>query len=187
MSVQVGLVWAMASNGVIGRDGGLPWRLPDDLGHFKTITMGCPVVMGRKTFASLGKPLPGRHNFVLSRSEGTGPALSGVSHARSLDAALAAARAEHAAWVWVIGGAAVYAAALPHAARLEVTRVHAEVPGDVTFPAFDWRAWHCVAREGHAADARHEFAFTYERWERRVTVPPARSAVPGSGSPHNAG
>jgi len=161
--VRVGLIWAMAENGVIGRDGRLPWHLPDDLKHFKAVTLGCPVLMGRRTYASLGKPLPDRANIVLTSHDLAAP---GIHVARSLDAALAAARATGADWAWVIGGAALYAATLPLAARLEVTLVHAAIPGDVTFPAVDWSQFRCVERAAHAADARHPHAFTRERWER---------------------
>jgi len=162
VSASVALVWAMAENGVIGRGGALPWRLPDDLRHFKALTEGGTVLMGRKTFASLGRPLPGRRNLVLSRSP---LAAAGVEHVRSVAAALAAVQATPARPLWVIGGAAVYAAALPHADRLEVTRVHAAVEGDVVFPPLDWSRWRLVWSAPHAADSRHAFAFTFERWE----------------------
>jgi dihydrofolate reductase len=160
--VRVGVIVAMAENGVIGRKGSLPWHLPDDLAHFKQVTMGCPVIMGRKTWQSIGRPLPGRRNLVLSRSA---PLAEGITVAASLDEALAAAAP--AERVWVIGGAAVYAAALPRAERLEVTRVHASLEGDAFFPALDWSEWQCVDRRPHGADVRHAFAFTFERWERR--------------------
>lgn len=159
--MKVGLIWAMADNGVIGRDGGLPWKLPNDLKHFKEVTMGNPVIMGRKTFASLGKPLPGRLNLVLSRS---GLALAGATTLRSLDEALAAAEASGARWAWVIGGAEVYAAALARADCLQVTRVHGKVEGDVVFPSVDWEQWECLLRERHPADAKHAMAYTFESW-----------------------
>jgi len=161
--VRVGLIWAMAENGVIGRGGGLPWRLPDDLKHFQAVTMGAPVVMGRRTFVSLGRPLPGRRNLVLSRS---GAPCEGAEVVADLDAALALAAAGGSDRAWVIGGASVYAAALPLADRLEVTRVHAAVEGDVSFPPVDWRPFTCVQREEHPADDRHAYAFTFERWLR---------------------
>ncbi len=155
----------MAENGVIGRDGGLPWRLPADLKRFKAITLGCPVLMGRKTFASLGKALPGRLNLVLTRAEFAVP--DGVRVA-SVDDALRRARATDAAWTWVIGGAAVYAGTLALADCLEVTRVHADIAGDVVFPAVEWSAFRCVQRQAHAADATHAHSFSFERWERRA-------------------
>lgn len=164
----------MAENGVIGRDGGLPWRLPDDLRHFKAITHGCPVLMGRKTFASLGKALPGRLNLVLSRSDLQAPEVVPV---RSLSAALATARAAaRSEWLWVIGGAAVYAEAMPQAERLEVTRVHGRIEGDVVFPELDWQRWQRVWSEAHPADARHAHAFTFERW---LPAAPAGTRDPG--------
>jgi dihydrofolate reductase len=162
--MKVGLIWAMASNAVIGRDGRLPWHLPDDLKHFKAITLGHPVVMGRRTYQSVGKPLPGRSNLVLSRGAF---AAAGVVVVPSLEAALEHARAAGAAWVWVIGGAAVYASALPLADRLEVTRVHAEIDGDVKFPAVEWSKFRCTHSEEHGADAAHPCAFAFERWDRR--------------------
>ncbi|MEZ5963667.1 MAG: dihydrofolate reductase [Planctomycetota bacterium] len=168
----------MAENGVIGRGGGLPWRLPDDLEHFKAITLGCPVVMGRKTFASLRRPLPGRLNLVLTRQP---LAVPGVVPVSSFAAARVAAEAAGAApWLWAIGGAAVYAEALPWSERLEVTRVHAAVAGDVFFPPLDWASWRRVWHEDHAADARHEHAFTFERWERAAgTLPLGPASASG--------
>ncbi len=159
--MKIGLIWAMAENGVIGRDGGLPWRLPADLKHFKETTMGNPVVMGRKTFASLGKPLPGRANIVLTRGAWSA---AGVSVARSLAEALQLAEATKARWAWIIGGAEVYAQALEHADCLQVTRVHAKVDGDVVFPPVAWERWECLLREKHAADAKHAHAYTFESW-----------------------
>lgn len=158
----VGVV-AMASNGVIGRDGGLPWRLPDDLKRFKSITMGRPILMGRRTFESLGRPLPGRENIVLTRD----PAWSapGCRVVRSLDAALEAAGG--AAEVMVIGGAEIYRLAWPRLARLELTEVHADVDGDTRLDAFDPAGWREVAREHHPADGRHALAFSFVTLERR--------------------
>ena len=162
--MRLGAIVAVADNGVIGRDGGLPWRLPDDLAHFKAITLGCPVIMGRRTWESLGRPLPGRSNIVLSR---TARDALGATCVPSLDAARAAAAATDAPWAWVIGGAEVYALALPATVRLEVTRVHAQPDGDAFFPTVAWAEWACVEQRPHPADARHAHAFTFERWERR--------------------
>lgn len=162
--MRLGAIVAVAENGVIGRDGGLPWRLPDDLAHFKAITLGCPVIMGRRTWESLGRPLPGRSNIVLSR---TARDVLGATCVSSLEAALAAAAATAAPWAWVIGGAEVYALTLPSTVRLEVTRVHAQPEGDAFFPTVAWEEWACVEQRTHAVDARHAHAFTFERWERR--------------------
>ncbi len=164
----LGAIVAVAENGVIGRAGGLPWRLPDDLLHFKAVTLGCPVLMGRRTFESLGRPLPGRTNIVLSRTLRDAP---GALCAPTLEAALALARAAIPTATpepraWVIGGAEVYAAAMAAVTRLEVTRVHASPDGDAFLQPVAWEQWTCVARDRHPADARHAHAFTFERWER---------------------
>lgn len=142
------LIVAVADNGVIGRDGGLPWRLPGDLAHFKATTMGKPIVMGRKTWESLGRPLPGRDNIVVTRD----PAYvaDGAAVAADLDAALAAAG--DAGEVMIIGGAEIYALALPRADRIHLTRVHASPEGDTHFPDLDLDRWREVAREDHDAD-----------------------------------
>src|SRR5262245_8417642 len=126
----VSLIVAMAENGVIGRDNALPWRLPEDLRRFKTITMGKPVIMGRKTFESIGKPLPGRTNIVLTRDKSW--SADGVSVVHSFDEAMA--RAGEVAEVAVIGGAELFRMALARADRIYLTLVHAEVAGDVVFP-----------------------------------------------------
>jgi dihydrofolate reductase len=158
----VALVVAVADNGTIGRDGALPWHLPDDLRRFKTITMGAPVVMGRRTYESIGRPLPGRHNIVVSRN----PAwhAEGVTAVRDLPAALAAAG--DAPQVMIIGGAALYAEALPLAQRIYLTRVHAAVDGDVRFPPLQPRDWRVASSERRAADARHAYPMTFEVLER---------------------
>jgi dihydrofolate reductase len=135
---MVALIWAQAANRVIGDRGALPWRLPEDLSRFRSLTMGSTVVMGRATWESLPesvRPLPGRHNVVLSRRPGWQAA--GAVAAASLDDALAAATTP----VWVIGGASVYRSALPFADRLEVTEIDASFPGDVYAPEIgpEWR------------------------------------------------
>ena len=135
---------ARAANGVIGRDGQLPWRLPADLKRFKAMTMGKPMVMGRKTFESFPSPLPGRRHIVLTRSDWT---VDGAEVARSVEQALAMAGDD----VAVIGGAEIFAQLLPMADRIELTEVHAEPDGDASVPAFD--GWQEVAREDHPAEA----------------------------------
>lgn len=137
---QIGLIWAEAENGVIGRDGGMPWHLPEDLAHFKRITLGHPVIMGRKTWDSLPprfRPLPGRRNIVLTRrADWQQP---GATRAANLDAALAACAG--AAQVWVMGGAQVFEQAMSRADLLVVTRVDARYAGDTHAPAVgaDWQ------------------------------------------------
>jgi len=157
------LIAAVAENGVIGAKGGLPWRLPDELAHFKRTTLGKPVVMGRRTFVSLGRALPGRTNVVLSRARDF--AAAGAEVARDLDAALALLAG--APEVVVIGGAAVYAESLPRADRIYLTRVHGRPEGDVFFPELDPKDWRESLLLEHPADARHAFAFSIYSLERR--------------------
>ena len=134
---------ARATNGVIGRDGQLPWRIPADLKRFKALTMGKPMVMGRKTFESFPSPLPGRRHIVLTRGDWTA---QGAEVAHSIEEALAIAGDD----VAVIGGAQIYAQLLPHADRIELTEVHAEPEGNATVPSFD--GWAEIAREDHVAE-----------------------------------
>jgi dihydrofolate reductase len=162
------LVAAVSANGVIGRDNALPWRLKSDLRRFRALTIGKPVIMGRKTFLSLGKPLPGRTNIVVSRNPGF--AAPGVVTAPTLPAALDAARGDAlrrgADAVAVIGGAELYAQMLPLADRLEITQVHADIRGDAMFPPIDPSVWREAAREEQSAgpddDADMSFV-TYRR------------------------
>ena len=161
--MRLSLIAAVADNGTIGRDGGLPWRLSNDLRYFRSVTMGKPVVMGRKTFESIGRPLPGRANVVVSRSPGFTP--EGVTVAADLDAAIAAAErlaAEAGAdEVLVIGGGALYDAALPLADRLYLTEVHAGIEGDVHFPPFDRAQWREISRVSHPAGEKDEHPHSF--------------------------
>jgi dihydrofolate reductase len=156
------LIVAASDNGVIGRDNSLPWHLPDDLKHFKRVTLGKPVVMGRKTCESIGKPLPGRHNIVVTRD--TNYQREGVTVAHDVDAALRAAG--EVPEVMVIGGAELFRACLPRAGRVHLTRVHGNIPGDVYWPELDPHEWRVVGRERHEADERHAHAMTFEVWEK---------------------
>ncbi|MBV8972206.1 MAG: dihydrofolate reductase [Sphingomonadaceae bacterium] len=162
----VTLVVARASNGVIGRDGGLPWHLPADLRHFKALTWAKPIVMGRRTFESIGRPLPGRHNIVLTREPGW--TAEGVTVVSDLAEAIAAAagQADARPETMIIGGAAVYAEALPLAGRVYLTEVHAEPEGDTLLPPFDPAIWAETARQDHAADGDAP-AFSFVTLERR--------------------
>ena len=160
------IVVARASNGVIGRDGALPWNIPADLRHFRALTLGTPMIMGRKTFESIGRPLPGRRSIVLTRQPGW--SAPGTEAAADLDAALALiADAPEAA---IIGGEAVFAEALPRVTRLELTEVHAAFDGDARFPDFDPGRWHEVWREDHAADGAAP-PFSFRRLLRREITP----------------
>ncbi|AWN17790.1 dihydrofolate reductase [Salinisphaera sp. LB1] len=144
---RISLIAAMDVNGVIGARGGMPWHLPEDLRWFKHNTRGKPIVMGRRTFESIGRALPHRRNLVLTRQPGFRAA--GVVVVDRLDAALA--QAGDATELMVIGGAQVYALALPQADRLLITRIEAEYAGDTWFPAVDWAHWRLVAEEPRAA------------------------------------
>jgi dihydrofolate reductase len=158
------LLAAVAENGVIGRDNRLPWHLPDDLKRFKSLTLGKPILMGRKTFESIGKPLSGRTNLVLTRSpEWSQPGALGV---HSLAEALE--RSGDAAELIVVGGAEVFRLALARARRIYLTRVHARVEGDTGFPDLDDRQWRESAREEHPADERHAYAMSFRVLERIV-------------------
>lgn len=143
---EIVLIYARAANGVIGKDGDLPWRLPADLKRFKALTMGKPMIMGRKTFESLPGLLPGRHHIVLTRDAGW--AAPGAETAANLDDALALAGAGTIA---IIGGAAVFEAFLPLADRVELTQLHADYDGDTFMPPLG-PEWHETAREDHGAD-----------------------------------
>jgi dihydrofolate reductase len=158
--MRIALLAALDRNHGIGRDNALPWRLPDDLKRFKALTLGKPVLMGRKTALSLGRALPGRANLVLTRS-GQVP-FEGMQAVASLDEALQRAKAEGAEELCVIGGGEVYALCLPLATHMHLTHVDMVVEGaDAFFPAFAANEWQVTARERHAADAKHEFAFEF--------------------------
>lgn len=169
---RIALIWAMARNRVIGRGNALPWRLPADMRHFKTLTTGHPVIMGRKTFESLGRPLPNRTNIVITRDPGYAP--PGCLVAYSVDEALAEA-VQHTssddAEIFVIGGENLYAQMLPRADRLYVTLVEADVDGDAWFPAFDWQEWRETARSARAADDSNTYACTFLTLERKTPRP----------------
>jgi dihydrofolate reductase len=161
--VIVSLIVAAADNGVIGRDNALPWHLPEDLKRFKRLTLGKPIVMGRKTFESIGKPLPGRQNIVVTRDANY--RRDGVTVVHSADAALAAAGA--APEIMVIGGADLFRMFLPRAQRVHLTRVHGDVAGDIHWAPLDAARWQRTAAEEHPADERHSHAMTFEMWEKR--------------------
>ena len=159
---------AVAENGVIGRGNALPWRLKSDMAHFRALTMNKPVVMGRKTYLSIGKPLKGRTTIVVSRDRGF--AAPGVLVAPTLESALAAARGDAlrrgCREIVVAGGAEIYALALPLAARLVLTEVHKQVDGDAYFPPLDAAAWHEIARSEQAPAAGDDVSFAFVSYER---------------------
>lgn len=161
------LVAALGRDRAIGRGNALPWRLPNDLRRFKAVTMGSPLLMGRRTAESLGRALPGRRNLVLTR-RGAVP-FAGMAAVASLAEAVAAAEADGAGRLCVIGGGEVYALALAHAAAMHLTHVDTTVDGaDAFFPAFDPADWRVVAREAHPADARHAHAFAFVDYVREA-------------------
>lgn len=170
--VEVFTVVAAAENRVIGRDGDLPWRISSDLKHFKRLTMGAPIVMGRRTFASIGKPLPGRTNIVVTRDAGF--AAEGVVVARTLEAALAeaarVARASGAVGIAIVGGGDVYAQALPFTDRVELTRVRLAPPieGAVLFPALDAAEWQETDRVPGERGDKDEADFDFVTLRRRA-------------------
>jgi dihydrofolate reductase len=158
----IGLVVAVARNGVIGRGNALPWRLPNDLAYFKRLTLGRPIVMGRRTWDSLGRPLPGRRNVVLTRDRSF--ASDGAEVVHDLEGAYALA---DDAGLLVIGGGELYRLCLPLAEALHLTTVEADVEGDVSFPPWNPAEWIEVAAESHPADDRHAFPYTFRTLRRR--------------------
>ena len=166
-TLPLALIAALADNRVIGIDNRLPWHLPADLKHFKALTLGKPIIMGRKTWDSLGRPLPGRLNLVVSRQADL--ALDGAEVFPSLHAAIARAdawaREREVAELMLIGGAELYAQGLPLAQRLYLTRVHLAPAGDAWFPAFAESDWQLAEREAHAAQAEAP-GYAYETWQR---------------------
>ena len=162
------IVAAVAENGVIGRGNALPWRLKSDMAHFRNLTMGKPVVLGRKTFASIGKPLAGRTTIVISRDENF--SAPGIVVAPNFEAALATARGDalrrNAGAVVVAGGADIYAQALRCATRLVITEVHKRVEGDTRFPAIDSKIWRETARSEQRPGPQDDAAFAFVSYER---------------------
>ena len=158
---MISIIVAASENNVIGRQGDLPWRLSDDLKRFKAVTMGKPIVMGRKTYESIGRPLPGRQNIVITRQPGY--------EAEGCDVVTTVEQAVDVAGdveeIMVIGGSEIYALFLPAAKRLYLTRVHAEVDGDAFFPA-PGDEWQLVSYEPHAADEKNEFDVSFQVYER---------------------
>ncbi len=164
--MRLNLIAAVADNGVIGQGNAMPWHLPADFAWFRRHTLGHPVLMGRKTFDSIGKPLPGRRNVVLTRDRYWSAA--GCETAANLDAALHMVR--DAPEVYVIGGGELFAQALPRAHRLVLTTVACSPEGDARFPPWNASEWRETHRETHGADARNAFAMTFQVLER---LPPA--------------
>jgi dihydrofolate reductase len=163
--MNVSLIAALATNDVIGRDSQVPWRLSTDLKRFKALTMGHHLIMGRKTYESVGKPLPGRTNVVITRQSGYAP--DGVLVVHSVEEALDVARRAGETLAFIAGGAEIYRQAIHRAHRMDLTRVHAEVDGDTFFPQFDdVREWQLTDAEHFEADAKNEYPFSFLTYER---------------------
>ena len=160
--MRITLVVAVSRNGVIGRDGDLPWHLPEDLKRFKQLTLGKPIVMGRKTWDSIGRPLPGRHNVVVSRQAGF--SAEGASVVASPESALDLLSGEPE--IMIIGGGAIYRAFLDRADRILLTEVDVDLEGDATFPKIDASQWTEASREARAADEAHAYDYTFRQLDR---------------------
>ena len=166
--MRISIIVAMAANGVIGRDNGLPWHLPADLQHFKRITMGKPILMGRRTWESIGRPLPGRTSIVITRDAAyTAP---GCVVVHSVEAALQAA-ADCADEAMVIGGAEFYRQVLPRADTLYLTRIHADFEGDTWFPELDEAEWREVERRDCEPDEKNPYRYSFIRLDRTGSPP----------------
>ena len=169
MERRIALIWAMASNRVIGRDNKLPWHLPKDLRHFMRTTVGHPVIMGRRTFESMPGPLPRRTNIVITRNPDYAP--PGVRVAADLETAvqvaITQAETDGKDAIFIAGGAEIYRQALAIATHLYVTEIDARIDGDTCFPELDWSGWRRVSREDYPADAEHAWPFIISVFERR--------------------
>ena len=169
MSVRIAMIWAMSRNRVIGRNNALPWHLSEDLKYFKRVTMGKPIIMGRKTWESIGRPLPGRTNIVITRDPDY-EVPDGVKVVNSLEAAIriadSVAHIDGSEEAIIMGGAEIYAQALPLAQRLYLTQVHAEVDGDAFFPEFDIERWHELGREDFSAAGPNPYDYSFVILER---------------------
>ncbi|MFQ2029578.1 type 3 dihydrofolate reductase [Aeromonas veronii] len=163
--MKISMIAAMAHDRVIGKDNQMPWHLPADLAHFKRVTLGKPVLMGRKTFESIGRPLPGRRNLVISRNPDY--QAEGIEVMGSVEAALALLAGSSVEELMVIGGGHLYAEMLPSADCLYLTRIDLAVEGDTRFPAFDDGQWQRVDCESHPADEKNPHPYSFETWQRR--------------------
>ncbi|MCF3096183.1 type 3 dihydrofolate reductase [Aeromonas australiensis] len=163
--MKISMIAAMAHDRVIGKDNQMPWHLPADLAHFKRVTLGKPVLMGRKTFESIGRPLPGRRNLVISRNPDY--QAEGIEVVGSVEAALALLAGSSVEELMVIGGGHLYAEMLPSADCLYLTRIDLAVEGDTRFPAFDDGQWQRADCESHPADEKNPHPYSFETWQRR--------------------
>lgn len=160
----ISLVVAAATNNAIGKDGQLPWHLPNDMKHFKNVTWGMPVIMGRKTFESLGKALPGRKNIVITRQQNWKQ--EGTVAVKSIDDALFVATATDANEVMVIGGGEIYKALFDKAKRIYLTRVEAAPEADTFFPVIHPEHWKLISQKNYEADEKNDYNYSFQLWER---------------------
>lgn len=167
--MKVSLIVAVADNGCIGINNALPWYLPEDLKYFKRVTMGKPIIMGRKTFESIGKPLPGRTNIVITHNRDY--LRDGIKVVTSLDEAIqmaeSVAEVDGQEEVMVIGGAGIYALCLPRADRLYYTKVHAAIHGDAFFPSVNWNEWNLLAQEDHSASGNNPYDYSFCVYDKK--------------------
>lgn len=165
----ISFIVAAATNNAIGKDGKMPWHLPADMKHFKNVTWGMPVIMGRKTFESLGKPLTGRKNIVITRQPdpmAIGWKAEGVVIVKNLEDALFVAKQTDAKEVFVIGGGEIYKTAFEKAKRIYLTRVKGEPEADTFFPQLDPKEWRLISEDGYDADEKNPYAYSFQVWER---------------------
>ena len=163
--MTISLIVAAAENNSIGKDNRLLWHLPNDLKFFKNMTWGMPVIMGRKTFESVNKPLPGRFNIVITGQAGW--SAPGVIAVASMEAALQAARDTNCKEVFIIGGGEIYKQTMAMAEHVYLTRVHEIFEGDTFFPALDSEQWQLVSEHKFIADDKHAFAYSFQTWDKR--------------------
>jgi dihydrofolate reductase len=164
--MRISIIVAAAENGVIGRGGELPWRLSADLRRFKQITMGHTIIMGRRTWESIGRPLPGRQSIVVTRQINYRTEFAELTVAEGLDSAFQIVESTLDNEAFVVGGAELYQTALPRADRLYFTRVNASVEGDTFFPEVAWGQWRLIESEQHSADDKNEHPYAFEIYER---------------------
>ncbi|WP_135079956.1 dihydrofolate reductase [Terasakiella sp. SH-1] len=158
--MRISMIVAVAENGAIGKDNKMLWHIPEDFKYFKTTTMGKPIIMGRKTYESIGRPLPGRLNIVITRDETW--SVEGVSVVHSLDEAIELAKQDKGEEIFIIGGGTIYAQAMPMATRIHFTEIHRAYDADAHFPPLDTSLWQEISREDHAGDPDYSFV-VYER------------------------
>ncbi|WP_295121444.1 dihydrofolate reductase [uncultured Chitinophaga sp.] len=164
--MTVSIIVAASENNVIGINNQLPWNLPNDLKYFKNTTWGMPIIMGRKTFDSVGKPLKGRQNIVITRQQDYAP--EGVDVVSSISAAVDKAKTYDVNEIFITGGTEIFIQSFPLVNRIYITRVHAQVEGDAFFPEINAGEWTKVKADRHEADEKHAYAYTFEVWERKT-------------------